>query len=115
MKFDIAKCLSWLREDSCTVYRNINATVNNITRQKRVEVLTNVPCSLYISSDIPDGESAAKLVTVYRAYFEPDVGIQAGDELHFVKDGKSYVLYAGEPSTYINSHTELMVQEEKYV
>lgn len=118
--------------DTVDVFRVVKTTEGNLTRQKREQILSGVPCRIYRASDrVPTMRSAAADIKQdQKIALDNSVDIRAGDELHITRGGMlgkgNEVLraFAGTPHYYYEpfgavipglAHQEIILLEEERV
>lgn len=101
--------------DTVTVFRNQKFLEENITKNKRIEVLTDEKCSLSIKNNISpkleNTNEANEIKGNYVLFISQK--IKKGDKLVITRqDGEKIVALAGEPSFHITHYeVSILIQE----
>lgn len=94
--------------DTMDVWRNVPVQDGALTRQKRQQVLTGIPCRIYQSGDKPINmaQTAANIQQDDHLACDVSVDIRAGDEFIITRGGKlgkpgpAIRAFAGDPNLY---------------
>lgn len=94
--------------DKMDIYRVIQTTTNNVTRNSRARVYKDVPCRIYMDSHpVPSMKrQAADFTQTMKIACANDVDLRAGDEVIITRGGRlGYTsevsrAFAGEPHKY---------------
>ena len=86
--------------DIVDVYRVVNSTAGNITRQERQQVGKAIPCRVYSSQKNGPNmtDNAARVSSTDKLACDIATDIRAGDELHVTRGGA--LRRGGEPERY---------------
>lgn len=118
--------------DTMDVWRNVSVKNGNLTRQKRQQVLTGIPCRIYQSDNKPINMSQTASSVSQNDHLACDVSvdIHAGDELIITRGGKlgrqgpTIRAFASDPNLYYEpfgaimpglAHQEIRLMEQERV
>lgn len=118
--------------DTVDVFRVVQTKEGNLTRQKREQVISKVPCRIYRADDrVPTMRTdAADVKQTQKIALDNSVDIRAGDELHITRGGtlghdeEALRAFAGTPHKFYEpfgavipglAHQEIVLLEEERV
>ena len=118
--------------DTVDVFRVVQTKEGNLTRQKREQVLSKIPCRIYRENDraIAMKAASADLKQTQKLALDNSVDIRAGDELHTIRGGalgegdEELRAFAGSPHKFYEpfgavipslAHQEVVLLEEERV
>ena len=114
------------------VWRNVPVKDGNLTRQKRQQVLTGIPCRIYQSDNKPINmaQTASSVSQNDHLACDISVDIHVGDELIIIRGGKlgrpgpTIRAFASDPNLYYEpfgaimpglAHQEIRLMEQERV
>lgn len=117
----IRKALESLYKGRCNIYNSEDCEENSITKTRRREIYSDVPCKLSYGTSVSHSPAVKQSVApgieqTITLFINPDIDIPAGSEIEVTQNKVTRVYnMSGEPKVYSN-HQEITLElKEKFV